>query len=520
MDVLVLYYRGERLRRFPLGSRAVEIGRSGACDIVVHDDNVDDRHWVVRRRGAEVLAYDVSEGSAGQGQHLSLSTPLGLGAHHMLCRELVSPPLAEPMTPQTDLVALPEHQTAGLSLVVDAGSRRRVRLRDAPVHVGSDAKRNDLVLSDPTVSGRHFRLDPDAGGYVLRDLGSRNGTWVEGIAVRIARIAAGARIRVGRTNLLLLPHEGARRSTQLVAESHAMKRLLSEASALARLSWPALVVGPSGAGKEGIARALHDEGPRAPGPFVAINAGGLPRHLVESELFGHEKGAFTGAGSTRRGVFEQAAGGTLFLDEIGELPHDLQSRLLRVLETSEVRRLGGEQATFVDVRVVAATHRDLAAMVREGRFREDLYYRLTRLVLKVPPLSERPADVPALAHHFLREVRDELGARRLSEAAIERLLAHRWPGNARELRNVVTSAAVATPAEVIQASDVDLALCRISPDAGPTELASLEAIVERHGGNLAAAARSLGVPRSTLRDRIKGPKRAAPPPQPAAEDVA
>jgi DNA-binding NtrC family response regulator len=289
-----------------------------------------------------------------------------------------------------------------------------------------------------------------------------------------------------------------------------MQALLGEVRRYAKLSWPVLVQGESGAGKEGVARALHDQGPRRRRPFVAINAGGLPRELVESELFGHERGAFTGAVGVHRGVFEQADGGTLFLDEVGELPLALQARLLRVLETWLVRRVGGESSVRVDVRLVCATHRDLPSMVRDGTFRQDLYYRLARLVLTVPPLRGRPQDIVALATHFLDGMASDVGARRLTEAARARLVAHDWPGNARELRNVLGVAAASAGARDLEADDISRALQRVS-EAGPPSAAGPEAIadvLERYDGNVAAAARALGIPRTTLRDRIRGLARA------------
>ncbi|MBW2464807.1 MAG: sigma 54-interacting transcriptional regulator [Deltaproteobacteria bacterium] len=502
MDVLVLYYRGEPLREFPLSGRPLEVGRALACDIVVHDDLVADRQLVVRRRGAEVVAYDVSDGPNRAPQRVGPDCALALGRHHALGRGRRSDPRTKAMTPHTDMMALPMSPGGAVYLVLDDGSGRRLRLGEHPVHVGGDAEANDFALPDPTVSARHFRLDPDGRGFVLRDLGSRNGTWVEGMLVRAVRIEGGARIRAGRTNLRIL-RERAARTGDLVFASPVMKRVVAEARDYASVSWPALIVGPSGSGKEGIARTLHSAGARSAGPFVALNAGGVPRQLIESELFGHEQGAFTGADSVRAGLFEEARGGTLFLDEVAELPLDLQSRLLRVLENFEVRKVGADRARSVDVRIVSATHRDLRSMVAEGTFREDLYYRLARLMITVPGLSERPEDVPLLAAHFLDEIVPEVGTRHLSDEAIVRLLAHPWPGNARELRNVVTAAALAVPGEVIQRGDVEIALARLAvPGTELSGTASLAAVVERHGGNLAAAARSLGIPRSTLRGRL------------------
>lgn len=274
-----------------------------------------------------------------------------------------------------------------------------------------------------------------------------------------------------------------------------------------------LVTGESGTGKELVARALHLGSDRANGPFIRVNCAAIPAGLVESELFGHERGAFTGASSLRRGVFEQADSGTLFLDEVAELPLDMQTRLLRVLETWEVRRVGGERAVPVDVRLVCATHRDLRSMVSVGEFRADLYYRIARLVLEVPPLRERSEDVPALAEHFLCEIADEVGRRVLSEEAMARLLSHPWPGNARELRNVIGAAAAASPSERIEAQDVEQALERVAGPGrvgAPNESALLQ-VVNSHRGNPSAAARALGIPRSTLRDRLKGLRKGGEP---------
>jgi DNA-binding NtrC family response regulator len=290
----------------------------------------------------------------------------------------------------------------------------------------------------------------------------------------------------------------------MVARSPAMLKIFSEVKQLSKLSWPVLILGESGTGKEGIARALHEGGPRAARAFVALNAGGMARDLVESELFGHERGAFTGAASKHKGVFEQADGGTLFLDEIGELPPEMQKRLLRVIETNTVRRVGGESDFKVDVRLVCATHRDLRSMANTDRFRKDLYYRLSRLIVEVPPLRVRPEDVRVLATHFLRQIAVEVGCRSLSQNAVSLLTAYAWPGNARELCNVLSSACVATPSQRIEARDVQVALIRIG---GPTALrtVSVEAIQQAlidHHGNQSAAARALGIARTTLRDRL------------------
>lgn len=507
MDALWLCRDGSPVREYLLDRDPLEVGSGASCDIVVHDAAIAERVVLVAREGLAIVRYDLGgSGKLGPPRIFPPGEEIVLGGGYTLRRAVEG--RSNPLRAQTQPLAGPTTEAgARLGIVVGSGSEaRRMAIGLRPITIGS-APDNDLVLVDRTVSAHHCRLEPAEGYVTVRDLGSRNGTWLDGVYVRNAIAHEGSKLRVGRTDLLLVPRgsRGDARAAGMIAASPAMLHLLGEVESHARLSWPVLIQGESGAGKEGIARALHLRGPRARGPFVALNAGGLPRELVESELFGHEKGAFTGAVAARKGAFEQAESGTLFLDEVGELPLDLQARLLRALETWEIRRVGGEAPLRVDVRLVCATHRDLRSMVREGTFREDLYYRVARLVLTVPPLRDRPEDILALADHFLVAIASELGPRRLTEEARSFLLAHRWPGNARELRNVLSLAAAATPSEMIDASDVERALARI---AGPVparrgRLGNLEEVLARHAGNQSAAARALGIPRSTFRDRLR-----------------
>jgi two-component system, NtrC family, nitrogen regulation response regulator GlnG len=241
----------------------------------------------------------------------------------------------------------------------------------------------------------------------------------------------------------------------ILGDDPQLRAVLARAALVARTSVPVLVTGESGTGKELLARALHDLGPTPAGPFVAVNCGALPRELAESELFGHERGAFTGAGSRRAGLFEEASGGTLVLDEIGELPLDLQPKLLRALETGRVRRVGGTGELAVRVRVVAMTLRDLASEVARRTFREDLFYRLAGFHLALPALRARRGDVPLLATTFLREIEREVGPRHFEASAVEALRRAPWPGNVRELRNVVRRAAILSNERITEA-DLEL----------------------------------------------------------------
>ena len=303
----------------------------------------------------------------------------------------------------------------------------------------------------------------------------------------------------------LLPRE---EEGEIVTSDPAMGELLEVVDRVAPRDVAVLVTGESGAGKELVARRLHARSPRAKGPFVAVNAAALPETLAESELFGAEKGAFTGAEQPRAGRFEEAAGGTLFLDEVGELPPPLQSKLLRVLEERVVRRLGGTRDLPVDVRLVAATNRDLSRESESGGFRKDLFFRLAVVVVNVPPLRDRPGDVPLLARHFAGRLaaRHGVPVPEIADDALAALTAHAWPGNVRELRNVLERAVVLRAGEPIRAGDLGLA--SVSGAASPLdrvhrEREALLAALRRTGGRREEAAKLLGISVRTLYYRLK-----------------
>ncbi|MEN6624943.1 MAG: sigma-54 dependent transcriptional regulator [Candidatus Sumerlaeia bacterium] len=293
----------------------------------------------------------------------------------------------------------------------------------------------------------------------------------------------------------------------IVAHSPAMLGVLRDAARVAPTDASILIRGESGTGKEVLARFIHERSRRAGGPFVPINCGAIPEALIESELFGHERGSFTGAVATRPGWFEQASGGTILLDEIGEMPPALQPRLLRVLEERRVRRIGGARELEIDARLVAATHRDLEEDVRQGRFREDLYYRLNVIALRLPPLRERAADVLPMAERFLAE--QGLGGKRFSPAAQRLLLGYGWPGNVRELRNAVVRAAIIAGGALILPEDLPetLRAAPARPEAESSVLVGNMDEIQRHailealgqtGGNKTQAARLLGISRRNL----------------------
>ncbi len=292
----------------------------------------------------------------------------------------------------------------------------------------------------------------------------------------------------------------------LIGRSVAMQEIYRTIARLTTADLTVMVHGESGTGKELVARALHDYGRRRAGPFVAINMAAIPRELIESELFGHERGAFTGAHNRSPGRFEQAAGGTLFLDEIGDMPAEAQTRLLRVLQEGEYTSVGGRQPIKANVRIVAATHRDLKQAIRSGQFREDLFYRLCVVPIRLPPLRERAEDIPVLARHFLERAREQgLSAKTLDQEATDALRQHRWPGNVRELENLMQRLAALYPQEVITAEVIAAELAdpvsRIDDEAadGPPE--RLAEAVERHIRQFLAAGRD-GMPMRDIYDQV------------------
>ena len=326
--------------------------------------------------------------------------------------------------------------------------KERIRVGHARHFAGADGVQNDLSLDDKKVSRHHFEICFTENGYLLVDLQSTNGTFLDGKRVERAYLAAGSQIVVGDDVLVFTPlNEEIEVSPDsegffagMVGKSLKMRQIFALLKKVAPMDVSVLITGETGTGKELVARAVHDHSPRRKGPFVVLDCGAIPENLIESELFGHERGAFTGADRVREGAFERAQGGTIFLDELGELRSDLQPRLLRVLEAREVRRVGGSNVIDLDVRVVAATNRDLAKEVADGNFREDLFFRLSVINLSLPPLRARREDIAALMTHALAQadVIARHGVKRVTPAALAILTGYAWPGNVREFMNVVS----------------------------------------------------------------------------------
>ncbi|HEX4339104.1 MAG TPA: sigma 54-interacting transcriptional regulator [Polyangiaceae bacterium] len=402
----------------------------------------------------------------------------------------------------------------------DSGQTRDIVSNTLRIGTAPD---NDLVLRDNTVSRHHCALEPVNGGMRVRDEGSTNGVLLAGVRVFDAVVPGVAELRLGDTllNVEPLPETVSReqatedRFGDLLGSSARMRELFADLARIAPVDVTLLIEGETGTGKELVAECVHRESLRSSGPFVVFDCSAIAPTLAESELFGHERGAFTGAVASRPGVFEQADGGTIFLDELGELPKDLQPKLLRVLEKRQVRRLGSQRTIPIDVRLIAATNRNLAAEVAAGNFREDLYFRVAAAHVHVPPLRDRMDDLRLLTAHFLSRAKPPRSIAEVPEQVWDMFAAHRWPGNVRELGNAVQRLLV-TPERALPAATttsrppppdeaavtVPLRVARREA-SDAFERSYLEALLERTGGNVTRAAAIAEVSRQMVQKLMR-----------------
>ena len=415
---------------------------------------------------------------------------------------------------RTGLVVALRNTTTGQLVPLENGPRRWA--------LGSDPS-SDIHVGDPYVSKIHCMLERKLDGTLMvRDCESRNGTFIDGNPIEAAELRPGSFMSVGRTTLIAMAKVGGGekpRALEMLRGHHpALRTTIDQAIKGAQSDCNVLILGETGTGKDLMARLVHEHSRRAQGPFVAVNCGAIPRELIGSELFGHERGAFTGASEERDGYFVEAHGGTLFLDEIGELPLELQANLLRVLESRRVRRVGGHVERMVDVRIVAATNQVEAVMTPNSRMRMDLYHRLAGVVLLMAPLRERMSDLVELVDGMLQELAPEFGTKRISEDAWKALASYTWPGNIRELRHAVARAVTLGGEELNVRDffpDFHLATSNIPhhlaiPGIAPHDLvpyqamlrSSMEQALQQHG-SIRLAAQSLGMPKSTFADRAK-----------------
>jgi DNA-binding NtrC family response regulator len=532
MPELAFFRHGEEVFRVPLDERTT-IGRAPECDVLLSDPELSRVQAVVERRGERFHLVDRSGrgtrvgGSDVPEAPLEDGTEIGIGRWRALFRA-ASSPLVDETTRASGATevrpAPPSARVAGARLRIRSGGRERtVPVTSAGVLVGKDPS-CDAWVDDPFVSARHLRIEPRGAGWRLVDLDSTNGTFVGGARVSQAELPLGVPVTLGDAELVLEPRDApepprAEAFEGMISRDPAMRQLFELLERVATSEAPATIFGETGTGKELVARALHARSPRRDGPFIPVNCSAIAESLIESELFGHEKGAFSGAERMRKGAFEEADRGTLFLDEIGELPLDLQPKLLRVLELGEVKRVGASRPVSVNVRIVAATHRDLRAQVRAGKFREDLFYRLCVVPLTVPPLRQRRGDVRPLAEAFLARTSPRGLPLRFAPDALAKLETYDWPGNVRQLRNVVQRALLfrgegltvpatavtfedtrATPSPAAAGDDDTMYVRGLSLEEIEREAIRLS--LRRNKGMRAAVVRELRIAKSTVMKRI------------------
>jgi DNA-binding NtrC family response regulator/pSer/pThr/pTyr-binding forkhead associated (FHA) protein len=531
MPELVFFRRGEEVLRFSLDRRRVVLGRGERSDVVLPDPELSPSQAALFLEGNSVRLEDLSGsgtlvgGVKTAGAALTDGTDITLGQWRAIFRERSSQDQGGTEVRGTMTDPLPndapgKFQPTQVRVRSEAGENVHKFLGDV-LTVGKDPG-NDIVLEDRFVSARHLRITRKANRFHVVDEGSTNGSFLGQLRIFDVEAPPHTTLRLGGCELTLEPLASQKKDSSfegILGSDGSIRQLAELIERVAPSSATVAVFGESGTGKELVARAVHARSGRADKPFIPVNCAAISKELIESELFGHEKGSFTGAQNARKGAFEEADGGTLFLDEIGELPLDLQAKLLRALESGEIKRVGASRPVNVDVRIVAATNRDLLGEARQGRFREDLYYRLCVIPLHLPPLRSRRGDIAALAEHFVQLFTPRGQTVRMTPSAVERLKTHRWPGNVRELRNVIHRALLLRKGPMIDAGDLSFDQ-ELRPDAAghvtevPTgmtleqimerlERQVVESALKRLNNNRERVAKELGVARSTLFKRLK-----------------
>ncbi len=530
MPELAFFRHGEELLRVALGDRTA-IGRDAGCDVSLPDPALSRVQAVIERRGEAFVLVDRSgrgtRVSDAEGAEIPLTEghEISLGGWRALFRTGAAAADLETRVPSGTAVrpaGVPADGPPPARLRVRAAGRERtVPVTASGVAVGKDPG-CEVRLEDTWVSSRHLRIEPGAGTWIVRDLGSTNGTFIAGARVSRAELPFGVPVRIGDAEVVLEPREAPEPIQPatfegMISRDPAMRQVFDLVERVGASEAAVAILGETGTGKELVARALHARSPRRDGPFIPVNCSAIAESLIESELFGHEKGAFSGAERLRKGAFEEADRGTIFLDEVGELPLDLQPKLLRVLELGEVKRVGSSRPITVDVRIVAATHRDLRAQVRAGKFREDLYYRLCVVPITVPPLRRRRGDVRPLAEAFLDRASPRGVLLHWAPGAMEKLEKYDWPGNVRQLRNVVQRAllfrgeGLTVPASAVTFEDTRSS----APEGGDDDVLyvrglSMEEIereairlsLRRNEGKRSLVVKELGIAKSTVLKRI------------------
>lgn len=528
MMELVFTRNGRPLMRQRLDNAPLNIGRDTDNHIQLTDEEISRHHLSIKWQDGQYILTDISRNGTLVNNKLVESSPINIGDTISLGSWTLE--VAQAETGATPPTIVSTHQTTSV-LNFDSDKKtiatERLNLTVTPPDKNTftaDVTQSeavigsmdtcDIIVTDPFVSRKHCRIAHRQGQVILLDLESTNGTYVENIRVNQVNIPPQGSFQIGKTHInykLERDAEIIKPSVQtclgqILGRSKAMREIFSLIERVAPSDATMLITGESGTGKELVARQIHQMSHRSSKPFISINCGALPASIIESQLFGHERGAFTGAVERSVGLFEQAHGGTLFLDEIGEMPLELQTRLLQVIENRMVRRLGGKQEVEVDFRLIAATNNDLQRLVSEQRFRQDLFYRLYVVPIKLTPLRDREGDVEFLANHFVDELAPRHSNIGLSANAINKLSTHNWPGNVRELKNVIQRTIILSDSQTIEADSLSFApLSTETMSELNLEVKEKEAIItalKENKGNQTKTAKHLGIARTTLATKI------------------
>jgi DNA-binding NtrC family response regulator/pSer/pThr/pTyr-binding forkhead associated (FHA) protein len=537
MAELVFFRRGEEVLRLAVGAERVVLGRGEKCDVVIPDPELSRQQIALWLENDECQFQDISgKGSIVAGTRAAKGVvddgaDIALGQWRAVYRARATGDDAAMVTEigkGTELSAKPDAPDAPRLMAqvrIRHGAREQLhKVVGDSFTLGKDSG-NDFIADYRFVSGRHLKVTRNHNRFLVHDQHSTNGTWLGTVRLFEAELPFYTALKVGEAEVVLEPiatsSKGPTSFHGIIGADPSVKHLAEMIDRVAPSSAAVAVFGESGTGKELVARAVHARSTRADSAFIPVNCAAISKELIESELFGHEKGAFTGAMTARKGAFEEADGGTLFLDEVGELPLELQAKLLRALESGEIKRVGAARPITVDVRIVAATNRDLMAASREGKFREDLYYRLCVVPVTLPPLRNRKGDILTLAEHFIRTFAPRGQTVRLSEKAAKVLQSHKWPGNIRELRNVIHRGLLLRKGPHLEETDLSFD-GRPSPEVmstgDPFELVPgltldqllsraeriiVEAALRKFEGNREKVVKELAISRSTLFKRLK-----------------
>lgn len=532
MPSLRIYLKEEFRWSFTLLEREIRIGRGRDNHIVLPQPEVSRQHAVLHKQGDKFILEDKSAKGIDVNHRavpkalLQNGDMIRIGSYRLFFElEETEEPIGDTLTREPTLGLVfpgPKREKAVLqyqvAVISGPDEGRRFPLECSVTRIGRGG-RNHISLSDVTVSTQHLEIESRPSGIQIRDLGSTNGTKINGQRIQSSPVEVTSEITVGQTKLRIFLEEPtdpipSPALGRLVGQSPKMNGVYKMLGKGAKGEVAVLIQGETGCGKELVALEIHRLSARAQGPFITIDCSAIPKELIESELFGHEKGAFTTAISQRKGAFDLARKGTIFLDEIGELPLEMQPKLLRVLEEKSFKRVGGNETLQSDFRIVAATNRRLDQEVAQGRFRQDLYFRLGVFPIFLPPLRERKEDIPLLIAHFLKGKAVEL-----LPSAMERLTAHSWPGNVRELRNVIERAMVMMDGNILRPEDLLFLNNAEQPASSPAREepkafsppGSLEEIekeviqktLQAHQGDKKATAQHLGIALSTLYEKLK-----------------